>query len=128
MRPSPKPSGGQGLSASTQRVELGTVLLELLTLRLHDVRSCVRDELLVREHPLGAFDLLRDARALGFHVALPVRGRPHDGLEDAKRVAADLYAHAAAAIDARGRLRRSERLEIHVEPRVRLPPRPEDEP
>src|SRR5262249_2941665 len=64
MRSVPKPSRGHGLGArihavlSAEGIELGTVLLELLALALDDLGCRVRDELLVRKHPLAALDLL----------------------------------------------------------------------
>ena len=63
MRPRPN-SSGQGLSDSIQRVchagegiELSPVARELLALRLDHLGLRVRDELLVREHPLAPLDL-----------------------------------------------------------------------
>src|ERR1700704_2908876 len=73
MRSVPKPSVGHGLSDATQAVpspapsslrrsadgiELAAVPLELLALAVHDLGRRVRDEALVREHRLGACELL----------------------------------------------------------------------
>src|SRR5437763_11171969 len=90
IRSVPKPSAGHGLSDSTQRVALGKVLRELLALGGHRFGRGVRDELLVREHPLGPLDLLLDSGALALDVAPAIVSRAHDGLEDPPRVAADL--------------------------------------
>src|SRR3954451_16420918 len=83
-------SSGQGVRASSQAVALSTergeVALEageLLALRLDDLGGGVRGEALVREHPLGARDLLAEARDLGVGVAVLLDPlRLHDGVED----------------------------------------------
>src|SRR6266581_7311315 len=105
IRSVPKPSAGHGLSDSTQRVALCNVLRQLLAFGGDGFGRCIRDELLVREHPLGPVDLLLHPRALGFDVARAVLGRTHDGLEDPLRVARQLGTNAAPPIDARRGLR-----------------------
>ena len=81
MRSSPN-SSGHGLSEATQSValdglvaegiELTTVALELLALRLDHLGRRLRGEALVREHPLGAGDLLLEPRR-----SRPARRRLH---------------------------------------------------
>src|SRR4051812_1498463 len=109
MRSVPKPSAGHGLSEATQSVaecvKLGPVLLELPAFALDHVRRRVRHELLVGEHLLRTLDLLCEARTLALDVALAVLGRTDDGVEDAFAVAEHLDANAAAPVDACGRLR-----------------------
>ena len=139
IRSSPKPSRGHGESASSQAtcvslaegVELAPVPLELRALGLDHVGRRVRDEPLVREHPLGPRDLLREARPLGLDV--PVRLAPlgpDDGREDPPLVVrAELDLDAAAAEDAapppaRGRARPA----ASAYARVRLRPRRDDQP
>src|SRR3954449_5410680 len=119
MRSVPKPSAGHGLSAATQSVaecvKLGLVLLELQAFAVDHVGCRVRDEPLVCEHLLRTLDLLREPRALALDVTLAVAGRPHNRFEDPLRVAADLDADAATAVDARRRLRLVERVELGFE-------------
>src|SRR5689334_19446553 len=93
MRSSPKPSTGQGERDATQSVadgiELAPVALELLALRVDDRRRRVRHEAIVREHRLGALDLLAQARTLGLHVAVRLHAlRLEDRVEDATLVVA----------------------------------------
>src|SRR3954452_11278525 len=70
IRSVPKPSVGHGLSDSIQEVllpdgiELAAVPLELLALGVHDLGRCVGDEAVIRQHPLGAVNLLAQALAL----------------------------------------------------------------
>ena len=80
------------------------VAVELAALGLDDLGGRVRDEPLVREHPLRARDLLaRGARPLGLDVAVvPAALRPDDRGEDAPLVVArELDLDAAAAEDLR---------------------------
>ena len=88
----PEPVRGHGESASSQAtfvtrsrrhraqavtrassVELAPVALELRALGLDDLGRRVGDEALVREHPLGAGDLLAQPLALGLDVAARLR-------------------------------------------------------
>ena len=85
--PSSPNSSGHGLSEATHSValdglvaegiELTTVALELLALRLDHLGRCLRGEALVREHSLGAGDLLFEPVDLGLWVSArcPVVGR-----------------------------------------------------
>src|SRR3954453_3143936 len=73
-------SSGQGVRASSQAVALSTERSEiapeprqLVAFRLDDLGGRVRGEALVREHPLGASDLLLQARDLGVGVAVRLR-------------------------------------------------------
>src|SRR5437763_9283551 len=118
MRSSPKPSDGHGLRDSTQRVALVKVLRQLLALGSDSFRRRVRHELLVREHPLGALDLVADALALCLCATRPgfILGRADDRLEDAGRVAHQLDANAAASVDPRGRLSVLDLAEVTVVP------------
>src|ERR671915_2265275 len=105
MRSSPKCSG-QGLSDATHAVasgvlaaeslELTPVAGELLALGVDDVWRRALDEALVREHPLGARDLLAEPLELCRGISVAFDLPTLDGLEDPPLVLAQLRQHAAA--------------------------------
>src|SRR5918992_1836855 len=115
MRSRPN-SSGQGLSNSTQavaepvllaadRIELTTVPLELLALRLHDLRRRPLDEPFVGEHPLAARDLLLETLDFCLRVAVGLHPlRPDDRLENSELVALESRPHAASPEDLGGGL------------------------
>src|SRR4029450_11053429 len=81
-------------------IELTPVALELLALRLDDLRRSIRGEPLVGDPALGARDLLAKALDLGFGVAVGLDPLgPDDGVEDPLVVAVELGTDAAAAED-----------------------------
>src|SRR6187455_3176795 len=135
MRSSPKPSRGHGLIASShstavmalavERGQLAAVALELLALGRDDRVRCVRDEPLVREHPLRASDLLAQPLNLGVPVAVPLDAfGAYDGGEDPPFVVrAELDLDAAPPEDLRSLLDTLERRSIYGEPVVRVRPR-----
>src|SRR5581483_143371 len=106
IRSSPN-SSGHGESAATQSVaadgvELTAVPRELLPLGLDDLRRRVRDEAVVRQHPLGAGDLLAKPLALGLDVAVrPLALRLDDDVEDPFLVPLERDEHAASPEDRR---------------------------
>src|SRR4051794_22615379 len=125
MRSRPN-SSGQGVRASSQAVaaalstEGGEVALEageLVALRLDDLGGRVRDEALVREHLLGAFDLLPEPRDLRVGVAVRLRAlRLHDRGEDPLLLLALERDQDAGAPERHGRvLHRVERTGIRRE-------------
>ena len=68
--------------------------------------GALRDEPLVREHPLGARDLAAQPLDLRARVAVrPAAVRAHDGLEDPPLVAVEVDEHAAPPEDPRRLLR-----------------------
>src|SRR5262249_53181629 len=116
MRSRPKPSTGHGDSEATHSAaviregasvrvtecgKLAPVAVELLALRLDDLRRRAIDETRVGEHPLCARDLLAEPLAFGLDVAVclgPIGS--HHGREDTRvvrRVELDL--HPAAPED-----------------------------
>ena len=118
------------LYAGRARLELAPVALELRPLAVDHVGRRVRDEPLVREHPFGPRDLLREAGPLGLDVAgcLAPLG-PDDGGEDpALLVRAELDLHPAAAEDLRRLLHAVERAGRVGVRGVRLRPRRDDQP
>src|SRR5437870_8969434 len=79
------------------RIELATVALELLALRLDDRRRRVGDEALVREHRLRARDLFPQALDLRGRVAVRLRALGlHDRVEDPPLLALERGEDAAA--------------------------------
>src|SRR5262249_32804298 len=100
MRSSPNSSGhGDRLSIQLtgESVELTTVPLQLFTLSLDDGRRRILHEALVRQHPLGARDLLLQPLDLGRRVPVPAAASGlDDGFEDALTVCVECHADAAA--------------------------------
>ena len=87
------------------------------------------DEPLVREHILGARDLLAQALALGLRVAVLALRRAvrlHDRVEDPLLLAVELRHDAGAAEHLRVLLHRAERPRLRVVARLR--PRRDDQP
>ena len=110
LRPGPGAEQRRDPVSPADGIELAPVALELLALRLDDLGGAFCDEALVREHPLGARDLLAQPLALGVDVAVRLRALGlHDRVEDPLLVALERDEHAAAAEDRRRLLHALER-------------------